>query len=117
MGLDDISVEPPLGDKLCELKLKRGCIKGRLTRIKNFVDSFDSNVNYHSDLKTRFKRLEECWSDFNSVQSEIWALSTDDQYEEEELSNFEENYYAIESKINKHPHRTKIITSSLFFTH
>ncbi|XP_075217862.1 uncharacterized protein LOC142322670 [Lycorma delicatula] len=97
MGLDDISVEPPLGDKLRELKRKRGYIKGRLTRIINFVDSFDSNVNSHSDLKTRFKRLEECWSDFNSVQSEIWALSTDDQYEEEEeLSNFEERYYAIE---------------------
>ena len=54
---------------------KRTQIKGRVTRIKNFLDSFDADVHSISNLKSRLQKLDYCWSEFNSVQMDIRVLS------------------------------------------
>ena len=56
---------------------KRAQIKGRVTRIKNFFDSFDAEVHSFSNLKSRLQKLDEYWSEFNSVQTDIQGYDED----------------------------------------
>lgn len=93
--------------ELTKLKLKRGNIKGQLTRISTFYDTVDPEhlTEYQiSQLKTRLDRAEPLLSQFEDVQGEIESglcESEQDFLETEgkEREEFEQQYFDIISKI------------------
>lgn len=59
--------------ELKELRIKRGSIKGRLTTFKNYIAKFDEQSRLSGtqlkELKTRLKRIEEMFDDYNLIQT------------------------------------------------
>ena len=57
-------------------------MKGRVTIIKNFLDSFVADDHSFSNLQSRLQKLEECWSEFNFDQTDIQdedAVTSDEE--------------------------------------
>ncbi|XP_067209942.1 uncharacterized protein [Linepithema humile] len=92
---------------LRDLKYKRARIKGQLTRIQNFFKSEGQRTA--TEARVRQAKLEECWKNFEEVQSEIDLRPTenDEEYERQvqegnaERQVFEMIYYKVAEKINR----------------
>ncbi|KAL5244089.1 hypothetical protein ACI65C_011499 [Semiaphis heraclei] len=73
---------------LVSLKVRRGHIKGQLTR-------FSTHVNKETvdpfEIKCRGKKMKELWSEFDQVQSEIESF--DDETDDYRVE-FEEMYFS-----------------------
>ncbi|XP_046397397.1 uncharacterized protein LOC124164213 isoform X3 [Ischnura elegans] len=84
-------------EKLRELTYKRGQIKAKLTRFKNFLDTSAEDVDL-MQLKVRYEKLEEIWQAFEAVQSEIELFQEDTSTETNERDLFEELYYELSAR-------------------
>ncbi|XP_060846165.1 uncharacterized protein LOC132925818 [Rhopalosiphum padi] len=73
---------------LISLKARRGQLKGQLTRFSTYVNKESVDI---FEIKCRSKKMEELWSEFDQVQSDIesFADETDDYRIE-----FEEIYFS-----------------------
>lgn len=73
------------------LTLRRGQLKGVLTRFWNYVSTMDNDVD---QIKIRKEKLEEVWQEFNQVQSETEMEEKDDIDEHYQYrSEFEKLYF------------------------
>lgn len=81
------------------LKKQRGIVKGGCTRIKNYVDSVRSiNPSVRAQLEERRVKLDEYWSEYNTVQSRLETL---DEAEANDRVAFEEAFYVLCGKIRE----------------
>ena len=62
---------------LTEAKAKRAQIRAA-TRLKTFIENFDTNQGSRYEIKERKKKLEDLWSLFDTVQSCIEILENVD---------------------------------------
>lgn len=96
--------------ELNKLKLKRGNIKGQLTRISRYYNSVDPNNLTDLDvgqLEVRLDRAEPLLSHFENVQDDIESLLSESQIKNESLleveskerDEFELQYFEVISKI------------------
>lgn len=85
-------------DKLKELNCARGVIKGKLTRNAKFFAERCIDHNQIGELKGRLSKLEECWGEFEEVQSKIELLDLT-QNHDAEREEFEAQYYELYGKI------------------
>jgi len=87
---------------LTDLKRKRGVVKAALTRIATFVNNFDPSEQPISLLDFRQEELPLLNRKFDTIQSEIELLATDEtDVAEEERERFETNYFDLRSKIQE----------------
>ena len=77
----------------------RGSIKGHLTRMRRFVDSIIPAEATVNRLEARYKTLLGLYESFDSIQTEIECDLKEEEImdQEEERSNFEEEFYTLES--------------------
>lgn len=68
------------------LKIRRGSIKGRLTKFRTYLDSLSAQANISitdtKQLSMKLSRMQSLYSDFDEVQSQIEVLSDPDQASE-----------------------------------
>lgn len=89
------------------LKVKRGHIKGKLTRFKQFLSKIDrNNLNekVFEELRLRVERYEPLLDEFDSVQSELEALQLSD-IDESDRDEFETLYYEVLGEANALMHQ------------
>ncbi|KAJ8953098.1 hypothetical protein NQ318_013440 [Aromia moschata] len=82
---------------LARLKIQRGQLKSKLTRLKTFYDSLDlTKVDDLgvSELEIRLEKVIPAIDEFNILQSEIEILSESDS-ENTECDEFENSYYKL----------------------
>ncbi|KAJ8962545.1 hypothetical protein NQ318_000937 [Aromia moschata] len=82
---------------LARLKIQRGQLKSKLTRLKTFYDSLDlTKVDDLgvSELEIRLEKVIPAIDEFNILQSEIEILSESDS-ENTERDEFENSYYKL----------------------
>ncbi|KAL0881752.1 hypothetical protein ABMA27_001541 [Loxostege sticticalis] len=83
---------------LKSLNKKRGTHKSKLTQFTNYLNSIEEcqilSKRQITELKCRLSKMEELYSEYDSVQSDIEALHEipDEQYKEREV--FESQYFA-----------------------
>lgn len=93
--------------ELTKLKLKRGNIKGQLTRVSTYCDTVDPAdlTEYQiSQLKTRLDRAEPLLSQFEDIQGEIESVLCESEEgisetESKEREEFEGQYFDIITKL------------------
>lgn len=86
-------------DTIAALKKQRSVIKGSCTRIRNYVESITAvNSTVTAQLEERKLKLEQHWSDYNKVQSQI---EIHEQTENDDRAGFEEAFYALSAKIRE----------------
>jgi len=85
-----------MAERLHELKVKRGQVKSKLTRFRNFVDSYENEPNL-PQLKVRHERIVKCFDEFDEIQSEI-ELVQEQSDEENEREVFENSYFEVVAK-------------------
>nr|XP_029709439.1 uncharacterized protein LOC115255453 [Aedes albopictus] len=75
-----------------ELKRLRGVILGRLTRIEVFIRDIDSKSGLTEDhIQARLEIIDQCWTEYSTVQNNIDACEDIDvEDEEEKRAAFEE---------------------------
>lgn len=91
-------------ENLAALKKQRATIKSSCTRTSTYVASVTSvTPAVRAQLKERKAKLEQHWSEYNTVQTQIEAL---DENESNDRALFEDAYYALAGKITEflHPH-------------
>ncbi|XP_022182788.1 uncharacterized protein LOC111042467 [Myzus persicae] len=72
---------------------RRGTIKGRLTRLYNFVQNFPELNGDINQLKIRKTTASECWNEFQKIQQEIEQNAEDAHVEEAYRIEVEELYF------------------------
>jgi hypothetical protein len=86
-----------------QLKRQRKLTKGKLTRVKTFVDNCTvTNATIH-DLTTRLENLEEVWSEYKTIQERIYS-DTDDAalaVEDIDFSDNESKYLISKSNLRR----------------
>lgn len=98
---------------LVDLRRKRGVIKAALTRISNFVKTFDPKVEAVSLLDFRQEELPQINKKFDEIQTEIELFCPDETIEaEQERDDFERNYFAVRSQIQEIINSEKCHTTS-----
>lgn len=95
MSLDDVQKD------LTALRKRRGVIKGSLTRMKKFVNDFETSDQQISLLEFRQDELPQINKKYDDVQSQIELLSEETEVEEIERETFENDYFDIRSKIQE----------------
>lgn len=74
---------------------KRGACKGQVTRFLTFINKFKgSETKDYSQLETRLEKIEETWSNFEKIQTEI-ELLTEDQAQIDERELFEDSFFSV----------------------
>jgi len=97
MGLDEMTQ-----GQVKELRKKRGIIKAALTRIKNFVEAFDSTTDAISLLEFRQEELPRLNQKFDDIQTQLELIVVDNvEKEEEERNKFEFDYFNVRSNIQE----------------
>ncbi|KAL4705425.1 hypothetical protein ACJJTC_002263 [Scirpophaga incertulas] len=94
------------------LNRKRGVIKGRLTKLQKYVESFiaqPSNL-FKAEFKLRMQGASSLLSDFNEIQSKIEERSDDIDEQLDYREEFETTYYNIIAKAHEEKcgHRKEI---------
>lgn len=80
------------------LNQKIGSIKGQLTRFSDFVDNFNTTLDY-AVLATRLDKVEQHFlNDFDNYQTQLELISGDSDTSDEARSDFEQKYYSAISK-------------------
>lgn len=96
---------------------QRGIIKGRLTRLSNYIIAENIENIHHSEIHVRYEQLSELWKLYNDIFEGI--ISTEDSEEviashEQDLIRFEEQYFEtkanFEQALNMHVPVAKNIT-------
>ncbi|KAL4717635.1 hypothetical protein ACJJTC_000784 [Scirpophaga incertulas] len=85
------------------LNRKRGVIKGRLTKLQKYVESFiaqPSNL-FKAEFKLRMQGASSLLSDFNEIQSKIEERSDDIDEQLDYREEFETTYYNIIAKAHE----------------
>ncbi|XP_071052969.1 uncharacterized protein [Onthophagus taurus] len=111
-----------------QLVKKRAVIKSQVTRFGSFVDEVQLGNKNIAELKTRLKRLEKLWDEFDNIQTEIeenekvtnqccqpgWQRC-DEQSQSTERETFENKYFEVIShaeeitELNKSVNKTTIV--------
>lgn len=82
------------------LRKQRAIIKGSCTRIGTYVDKVASvTPSVRAQLEERRSKLEQCWSEYNVVQSKLEMI---DDSENNDRANFEDAFYNLSSKIRQY---------------
>lgn len=83
-----------------QLKAKRGCVKAKLTRTRNFIESIDMgelDSALISNLELRLNKIEPLWDEFNELQSQIEVLES--RCEDDVRDEFETSYFELISNV------------------
>lgn len=91
-------------EKIATLIKQRGLIKGKLTRLINYVNSFDPEKDDHCEIKARSSELKSIMDNFETIQTQIEEWDTADGQEliqEDERSSMESKYYTIKGHMEK----------------
>lgn len=93
-----------------ELIIRRGVLKGKLTRAINFTKVNSENIDSEI-IKARRDKLEEVWREFEQTQSEIkeWAPDLSEEHEAYR-SEFEELYFQAVAECEKIINKSNNIT-------
>lgn len=85
---------------LSVLKTQRGAIKGRLTRLYNYIMDLepDADLNMH-DISVRNVEITSLGDRFEEVQLSIERIDTAGNHDTER-EDFEEKYYAARSRMD-----------------
>ncbi|CAI6359289.1 unnamed protein product [Macrosiphum euphorbiae] len=84
-------------NELAAFVLRRGQIKGQLTRFQTFLDDPKSNVT--TQLRLRAEKIREAWSEFDAIQNNIEILDVSNE-QVQYRSTFEDLYYDLMSKVD-----------------
>lgn len=81
------------------LRKQRAIIKGSCTRIKTYVDNVGNvTPSVTAQLEERRSKLENCWSEYNSVQSQLEII---DDGEVNDRAVFEEAFFSLSARIRE----------------
>ncbi|XP_071050692.1 uncharacterized protein [Onthophagus taurus] len=99
-----------------QLVKKRAVIESQVTRFGSFVDEVQLGNKNIAELKTRLKRLEKLWDEFDNIQTEIEENEKgDEQSQSTERETFENKYFEVISRaegiteLNKSVNKTTIL--------
>ncbi|XP_073965340.1 uncharacterized protein isoform X2 [Choristoneura fumiferana] len=89
-------------EKLSILIKRRGTIKGKITRMTNYINNFNKETDDLNEIKARSTDLQKVMEDYENVQSSIeeYATASDREYEEER-SSVETKYYSLKSSMER----------------
>lgn len=77
-----------------QLVRQRGRVKARLTGFRTFVTSLEQNPERRIELRSRIKKAEQLWIEFDIIQNKIENID-DTEEQELERNNFEDLYHQI----------------------
>jgi len=83
--------------ELAAFVLRRGQIKGQLTRFQTFLEDPKSNVA--TQLRLRAEKIREAWSEFDAIQNNIEILDVSNE-QVQYRSAFENLYYDLMSEVD-----------------
>lgn len=91
-------------DLVKELKIKRGVIKGKLTRLETFANGVDRDKlddEIVNNLQLRLEKGEPLWEEFQEVQGQLDLVDSVDNSDnnEQERELFENGYYRVIGRI------------------
>lgn len=86
--------------ELRNLIIRRGKLKASLTRFVNYVREINDGDDV-TQLKVRKEKIEECWSEFDQVQSVIEQESDTEEHGNQRIE-FEETYFKVISDAAKY---------------
>lgn len=88
--------------KLKEFQKKRENLKRSLVIFEKFVFSLDDQPNelQKIELELRLNKIKDILMEFDDIQDEIERLSSSEHIEDEERSNFEEQYFKVSGRAN-----------------
>lgn len=87
-------------EDLKKLKTKKGQIKGKLSRARNYFNNLDkSNLDSKiiQELELRLEKINPLWDEFNDVQGQIYLLDNIDN--DVETGDFENQYFDLLSSM------------------
>ncbi|KAL4099118.1 hypothetical protein QTP88_023596 [Uroleucon formosanum] len=108
--VQDLRLSANMTDDLPALTIRRGTLKGRITKFIKFLQDFaiDGDV---SQIRVRKQKIEECWDEFQNIQSAIEVKVTNEAaaaVEENYRFEFEDLYFQAiadsEKMLNKTGH-------------
>ncbi|XP_039312428.1 uncharacterized protein LOC120359350 [Solenopsis invicta] len=82
------------------LKRQRGVVKSSCTRVRTYLESLTDSITLSivAQHEERKKRLDDCWSEYNALQSQLEAH---DEAESSDRANFKETFITISAKIKE----------------
>jgi hypothetical protein len=91
-----------MAKKLDQAKSNRSVIEGRLQRVEQFIEVFDSTTSSINLLKARLTMLDDIRKQYDEVQYALEQLDEQTTHEERsiERGQFEDRYCAALAKIN-----------------
>jgi hypothetical protein len=88
-----------------QLIKKRLLAKSSLTRMQNFIETGDHNVN---EIQVRFK-LPDILSKYETAQDELEC--SDEIDHSEDMALFEAQYFEVEAKFHEFLHKTLLLST------
>ena len=92
-----------MSEDLSKLKVRRGQLKGNLTRFRTFLNALDLNIIDQikvAQISARLDKFQPTYDEFIQCQNDIELLSSSDdtQMESSDLLNFENDYFDLISR-------------------
>lgn len=84
-------------NELAAFVLRRGQIKGQLTRFQTFLDDPKSNIS--TQLRLRAEKIREAWSEFDAIQNNIEALDSSNE-QIQYRSAFDDLYFELMTQVD-----------------
>lgn len=84
-------------ERITLLRRRRSNIKAACTRYKNYFDSFVVTNENIAQARIRLEKLNENWTLYNEIQSELELLL---ETEGADREHFENAFFALSSRIN-----------------
>lgn len=83
------------------LKIKRGRVKGALTRIFTYANSFPDTATL-ADINLKQSKLEQAWHEYHAIDSAMIdaAVEAKLDHTDDDLVDFEESYYRTAKLLN-----------------
>jgi hypothetical protein len=85
---------------------QRGVAKTSLTRVQNFIETGDHNVN---EIQVRFNKLPDILNKYETAQEELECSDEIDHSEDRAL--FEAQYFEVEAKFHEFLHKTLLLST------
>ena len=93
-----------MSEEITSLNIKRGSIKGKITRFAHFFDSIDKenlDESIINDLQSRLEMIQPLLNEFEEIQIKIeLGAGKDSQIDETERTSFENSYFKINGAVN-----------------
>lgn len=89
-----------------ELIAKRGILKAQLTKFTTFVNELANNQTKIGELRPRLIKLEQVWSGFGDIQTQIELMDETDA-QSAERDSFENKYFAVVAQAEPYLHSTQ----------